>query len=151
MDNSASKRNIVVAAVVGATLAIGALGAGVATGVIPTASKQSCPNCGVVESVDSYTVKGEGSGAGAVAGGLVGGVVGHQIGSGRGQDLATVAGAVGGAVAGHQMEKSMKKSVRYRVNVRLENGAVQTLTLANPPGVAVGDHVKLVDGQVVRY
>lgn len=109
-----------------------------------------CRECGTVVSIESFTEKGQASGGGAVAGGVVGAVVGHQIGSGRGKDLATVAGAVGGAIAGNEIEKNMKKVTRYRVTLRMDDGASQTLTLDAANNVAVGDKVKLVDGALVR-
>lgn len=109
-----------------------------------------CRECGTVASIESFTEKGQASGGGAVAGGVVGAVVGHQIGGGRGKDLATVAGAVGGAIAGNEIEKNMKKVTRYRVTLRMDDGASQTLTLDAANNVAVGDKVKLVDGALVR-
>lgn len=109
-----------------------------------------CANCGVVESVESFTEKGKATGGGAVAGGLLGGILGHQIGKGTGKDLATVAGAVGGAIAGNEIEKNAQKTVRYHVGVRMNDGTRELLTLNNPPSVVVGDHVKIVNGQPVK-
>ena len=108
-----------------------------------------CRECGVVESIESFTEKGQASGGGAVAGGVVGAIIGHQIGKGRGKDLATVAGAVGGAVAGHEIEKNVKKVTRYRIALRMDDGTRQVLTLDAATGVAVGDKVKIVDGTLV--
>jgi outer membrane lipoprotein SlyB len=109
-----------------------------------------CHECGTVESIESFTEKGQASGGGAVAGGVVGAIIGHQIGSGRGKDLATVAGAVGGAVAGHEIEKNVKKVTRYRIALRMDDGTQQTLVLDAATGVNVGDKVKIVDGTLVR-
>jgi len=109
-----------------------------------------CMNCGVVESIESFTEKGKASGGGAVFGGLLGGILGHQVGQGRGKDLATVAGAVGGAIAGNEIEKNTHKVVRYRVGVRMNDGTRELLTLNAAPSVAVGDHVKIVNGEPVR-
>jgi len=109
-----------------------------------------CANCGVVESVESFTEKGKATGGGAVAGGLVGGILGHQIGKGTGKDIATVAGAVGGAIAGNEIEKNVGKTVRYRVGVRMTDGTRQLLTLNSAPAVVVGDHVKIVNGLPVK-
>jgi len=83
--------------------------------VADSAAPVVCQNCGVVESVESFTEKGQASGGGAVAGGVIGGILGHQIGGGRGKDLATVAGAVGGAIAGNEIEKNSNKVTHYRV------------------------------------
>ena len=109
-----------------------------------------CATCGVVESIESFTDKGKATGGGAVAGGLLGGILGHQIGQGRGKDLATVAGAVGGAIAGNEIEKNAGKTVRYHVGVRMNDGTRELLTLNSAPGVAVGDRVKIVNGQPVK-
>ncbi len=109
-----------------------------------------CGNCGTVESVESFTEKGPSSGGGAVAGGLLGGILGHQIGKGRGKDLATVAGAVGGAIAGNEIEKNSNKAVRYRVGVLMNDGTRTVLTLNAAPGLAAGDRVRIVNGELVR-
>lgn len=109
-----------------------------------------CANCGTVESVESFTEKGQSSGGGAVAGGLLGGILGHQVGKGRGKDLATVAGAVGGAIAGNEIEKNANKVVRYRVGVLMNDGTRTMLTLNAAPGLAVGDRVRIVNGELVR-
>jgi outer membrane lipoprotein SlyB len=111
---------------------------------------QFCRDCGVVESVNTVQLPGQGTGLGAIAGGILGGVLGHQVGSGRGNDVATAAGAIGGAVAGHQVEKSTKKKVQYDVVVRLEDNTAQTVHFQSDPGFRIGERVKLVDGQIVR-
>jgi len=109
-----------------------------------------CTNCGVVESVESFTEKGKASGGGAITGGLLGGILGHQVGKGRGKDLATVAGAVGGAIAGNEIEKNVNKATRYHVGVRMSDGTLAQLTLDAAPSLAVGDHVRIVNGELVR-
>ncbi len=113
-------------------------------------SFDSCTNCGVVQSIESFTEKGPATGGGAVAGGLLGGILGHQIGHGRGKDLATVAGAVGGALAGNAMEKNANQVTRYHVAVRMNDGTQQIFTLDAPPSLATGDHVVIVNGAPVR-
>ena len=118
--------------------------------VANAAAPVACHDCGVVESIESFTETGQASGGGAVAGGLLGGIIGHQIGKGRGKDLATVAGAVGGAIAGNEIEKNTKKVTRYRIALRMDDGTSQQLTLDAANGVAVGDKVKIVDGALVR-
>jgi outer membrane lipoprotein SlyB len=158
-----------IAAIASAAIAVGGVTA-VKTGVVPnpfqTAQQQEqapaakakvakakpavCRECGTVESIESFTEKGQASGGGAVAGGVVGAIIGHQIGSGRGKDLATVAGAVGGAVAGHEIEKNVKKVTRYRIALRMDDGTQQTLVLDAATGVNVGDKVKIVGGMLVR-
>jgi outer membrane lipoprotein SlyB len=108
-----------------------------------------CSNCGVVQSVTSYQVKGEGTGLGAVAGGVLGGVVGNQFGGGNGRTALTLLGAGGGAYAGHEVEKNVRTTVRYQMKVRMNDGSVKTYTSASPFGWRNGDPVRVVNGQVV--
>ena len=149
-----------------AVIILAAVGVGVMTGLIPsTFSKnaaqnqnapppppeaKACPNCGVVESTKLVELKGQGSGAGAVAGGLLGAVVGSEVGAGRGKTLAEVAGAAGGAYAGNEVEKNMKKTAAYQITIRMNDGAVRTITQRNDPRVKAGDNVRLANGSVVR-
>lgn len=111
---------------------------------------ETCTNCGVVQSIESFTEKGPATGGGAVTGGLLGGILGHQIGQGRGKDLATVAGAVGGAIAGNAMEKNANKVTRYHVVVRMNDGSQQLYTLNTAPSLAMNDRVVIVNGVPVR-
>ena len=117
---------------------------------VAKASPEVCRECGVVESIESFSEKGQASGGGAVAGGVIGGIIGNQVGRGRGKDLATVAGVVGGAIAGNEIEKNTKKVTRYRIALRMDDGTRQQLTLDAANGVATGDKVKIVDGALVR-
>lgn len=108
----------------------------------------ACANCGVVESITPIEVKGGGSGLGMVAGGVTGALVGNQIGRGNGNAVATIAGAAGGAFAGNEIEKNMKKAVRYQVRVRMHDGSYRTIHQSYAPAFAVGEKVKIVNGQV---
>ena len=38
----------------------------------------------------------------------------------------------------------------YRITVRMDNGAIQTLAQQNPPQVAAGDRVRLENGVIVE-
>jgi len=109
-----------------------------------------CGNCGTIASIQLVEEKGEGSGLGAIAGGVVGGVLGHQVGGGRGRDIATVAGVAGGALAGHEIEKRTKSSRHYEVNVRMEDGSSRHFNYESAPAFQPGEHVKVVDGQLVN-
>lgn len=109
----------------------------------------TCPDCGVVTAIHEVKQAGEGTGAGAVAGGVLGGVVGHQFGGGRGKDAMTVVGAVGGAVAGHQIEKQMRAKTVYRIDVKMEDGSVRSITQSSPPALAVGAKVRVNGNQLV--
>lgn len=105
-----------------------------------------------VGTVDRIEVINRGSGnnvAGTIIGGVIGGLIGTQIGSGTGRTAATVAGAVGGAVAGNVIEgRRRANNETFRVTVRLDNGAVQTVTQDNISDLHTGDRVRL-DGNVV--
>jgi len=120
-----------------------------------TASKtQSRPvqvvrgDLGVIDSVRTVTVKGEGTGLGAAIGGVAGGVAGHQIGGGRGKDVMTVVGVVGGGVAGHEAEKHLRGTKQYEVTVRFDDGTSKTYLRSNPPSFKPGDRVRVIDGDI---
>ena len=128
--------------------------AGAVTGLIPSAvsrKAEPCVSCGTVVAVRQVQVDGQASGVGAVAGGVTGAVVGNQLGRGDGRAPMTVLGAAGGAFAGHQIEKHVKKSTAWRITVRMEDEAQtrRTLSQSTPPAVAVGERVRVVEGQVV--
>lgn len=106
-----------------------------------------CRDCGVVESVQAVTRKGEGTGVGAVAGGVVGALLGNQVGKGNGRKAMTVIGAVGGGAAGHEIEKRSRSTTIYRVQVRMEDGSLRTIEQANSP--SIGARV-IVQGQSLR-
>lgn len=112
-----------------------------------TAAAPVCADCGVVESVQAVTRKGEGSGVGAVAGGVVGGLIGNQMGAGQGKTAMTVLGAVGGGFAGHEVEKRARSTTVYKVRVRTDEGQLRTFEQAQAP--AVGQRVR-IDGRQLR-
>jgi len=116
---------------------------------MPAPAAAVCNSCGVVQSVTSYQVKGEGTGLGAIAGGVLGGVVGNQFGGGNGRTALTLLGAGGGAYAGHEVEKNVRTNTRYQMKVRMNDGSVKTYTSASPYGWRNGDPVRVVNGQVV--
>ncbi len=114
----------------------------------PAVVAARCTDCGVVDSVRAVEAKGEGSGLGVVAGGVLGGVLGNQVGGGRGRTAMTVVGAGAGAYAGNEVEKNMKKKVSYQIRVRMDDNSYRTFHSAQPD-VAVGQRVKIRDGQLV--
>ena len=117
----------------------------------PSPQPQTCTNCGVIETVTPYTVKGSSSGLGVVAGGVVGGLLGHTIGAGTGNILATVVGAGGGAYAGNEIEKNANKHTRYKLTVRLNDGSTRVFHESSSswrPGDQVrvnGDHLAVAN------
>lgn len=116
----------------------------------PPPALAPCLNCGVIESLREVAREGEGSGIGAVAGGILGGMLGKQIGGGNGNKIATVLGAVGGAYAGHHYEKSRNKTTRHEIDVRMEDGAIRTLTQDSLPAWRVGERVRIENNGLVR-
>jgi len=106
-----------------------------------------CRECGVVESVQAVTRKGEASGLGAVAGGVIGAAVGNQMGKGNGRDAMTVIGAVGGGVAGHEIEKRAKSTTVHVVKVRMDDGSLRTIEQA--ASARTGERV-IVEGSKMR-
>ncbi len=113
-------------------------------------SPVACVDCGVVESVNLVTIKGDKPNVlGTIAGGILGGVLGNQVGGGSGKDLATIAGAVGGAYAGNRVENNMDKTQVHRVLVRLDSGATRSLDYPADPGLQVGARVRFDNDAIV--
>lgn len=113
----------------------------------PQRSAIVCATCGKVESVAAVVQKGEGTGLGVVGGAVVGGLLGSQVGGGSGKNVATVLGAVGGGVAGNEVEKRSRATTVYRVNVRMDDGTLRSVTQSTAP--AVGQKVN-VEGSTLR-
>jgi outer membrane lipoprotein SlyB len=109
----------------------------------------SCSDCGVIESIRTVELKGEGSGVGAVAGGVVGGIVGNQVGRGGGRTAMTVVGAGAGAYAGHEIEKNMQRSTRFQVRVRMNDGTYRTFYERAQPALSVGQKVRVTEQGIV--
>lgn len=111
-----------------------------------------CPTCGVVEAMNAVEVKGKTSGVGAVAGGVAGGLLGNAMGggSGVGNAVVTIGGAAGGAFAGDAIEGHVKKRTEWRVTVRMGDGSARVVSQATQPPYAVGDRVRLVNGNTLE-
>ncbi|HEY9446842.1 MAG TPA: hypothetical protein VIQ62_07180, partial [Burkholderiales bacterium] len=101
----------------------------------------ACGDCGIVESIRSLQRQVEGTMPSAV------GVPGAQI---DGRTAATPGDARSGVVADNEMErnKSMNTSVTYQVRVRMSDGARRNVYQATEPRVAVGQRVRVSDGQL---
>lgn len=110
-----------------------------------------CNNCGVVVAVNTVNRPAGTSGIGAVTGAVVGGVLGNQIGGGTGRQVATVAGAIGGGVVGHEIERqNSRSSLRYDVQIRMDNGSMQSYSFDQRPVWRRGEKVWLENGQISR-
>ena len=109
---------------------------------------------GVIDSIRvSRSQNSSGPGLGAVVGGVVGGLLGNQVGGGRGKAVATAAGVVGGAVVGNQVQENNRVQGRdvYQVNVRLDNGSIETVTQDSVNDLRVGNRVRIENGRLYRY
>jgi outer membrane lipoprotein SlyB len=107
-----------------------------------------CVDCGVVQSISSYTGERRATtGAGAVVGAVVGGALGNQVGSGDGKTAATVAGAVVGGIVGNNIEKNRADRTWYEINVLMGDGRTVTVTQDDLHGLREGARVRLRDGQ----
>ncbi|MDQ0142446.1 glycine zipper 2TM domain-containing protein [Cupriavidus necator] len=109
---------------------------------------------GRVESIEPVTTTQGSSGLlGTVIGGAAGGLLGHQVGGGRGQTAATIGGAVVGAVAGNQIEKRAGSNTQtvYRVNVRLDDGRLATVTQSNLGSLQVGMRARVANDMATPY
>jgi outer membrane lipoprotein SlyB len=109
---------------------------------------------GSVESIEPVTQQTGSSGVlGTVIGGVAGGVLGNQIGGGTGRTIATIGGVVAGGVAGNQLERRANSGTEtlYRVNVRLEDGRLATVTQRNPGNLRVGDRAQVANDMATPY
>jgi uncharacterized protein YcfJ len=107
---------------------------------------------GTVDRIEVISRKDPNNIAGTVIGGIVGGLIGHQIGGGSGNTVATIAGAAGGAYAGNQIEQRKRLDHEtFRVTVRMDNGAYQTVTQDNIMDLRTGDRVRVDGNNISRY
>ena len=114
----------------------------------PPNNRPACASCGIVENIRAVQSEGDASGLGAVAGGVTGALVGNQMGKGGGNTAMTLLGAAGGALAGNSIEKNMNRQTAYRITIRMDDGAYRSISQSHVPAVAVGDKVKVVNGNV---
>lgn len=115
-----------------------------------SSTASSATGYGVVQAIDIVPRERAAIGLGTVAGAVVGGALGSQVGSGSGRTAATVAGAAGGAMAGGAIERNARAGEVYRVAIQMDNGAVQTMVQETPPGLQVGERVRLSNGVIVE-
>ena len=115
-------------------------------------SQAQSSNVGTVERIEVIQKGDSNNIAGTVIGGIVGGLIGSQVGQGRGSTAATIIGAAGGAYAGNQIQKRQRgPNESFRVTVRLDNGAYQTITEDNLSDLHTGDRVRLDGNRIYRY
>lgn len=117
---------------------------------LPRASAPAATGYGVVQAIEVVPREQAGIGLGTIAGAALGGVLGNQVGGGSGRTAATAAGAVGGALAGQAVERQARAGEVYRVSILMDNGSVQTMVQETPPGLRVGERVRLSNGIIVE-
>jgi outer membrane lipoprotein SlyB len=105
--------------------------------------EDACGNCGVVESIAAVAMKSDRGRIGFFAGGVSGALIGNQIGRGADKTVATIAGTVDG------IETLLLPAIRYRVYVRMPDGALRVSDQTFAPVFAIGDSVRIVNGQIV--
>ncbi len=103
-----------------------------------------------VQAVREVKESGQHTALGPIAGGIAGAVIGDQIGKGKGttRKVLTVLGAAGGAVAGREIEKQARATSHWEIDVRRDDGAVETLRSDVAPPWQPGERVRLVDGRL---
>ncbi|KJK23089.1 membrane protein [Burkholderiaceae bacterium 16] len=109
---------------------------------------------GRVESIEPVTTQKNSSGVlGTVIGGVAGGLLGHQVGGGTGNTIATIGGAVAGGLAGNQIEKRAGSSTEtvYRVNVRLDDGRLATVTQRDVSSLRIGSRAQVANDMAMPY
>jgi outer membrane lipoprotein SlyB len=116
---------------------------------VAAAPRPVCSDCGVVENFREIEVKGKATPLGMIAGGVAGALLGNQFGRGTGKTVMTVAGAAGGAFAGNVVEKKVRAEKKLEITVRMDDGSVRTLTQTTANAWRVGDHVRIVNNQVI--
>ena len=106
---------------------------------------------GVVDRIEVIRKGDTNNIAGTMIGGIAGGLIGHQIGGGSGQTAATIVGSVGGAVAGNQVQQRTRgANETFRVTVRFENGATESIKQDEISDLRTGDRVRIDGGRVYR-
>ena len=106
---------------------------------------------GVVDRIEVIRKGDSNNIAGTIIGGIAGGLIGHQIGGGSGQTAATIIGGVGGAVAGNQVQQRTRgANETFRVTVRFDNGATQTVNQDEISDMRTGDRVRIEGGRIYR-
>jgi hypothetical protein len=90
---------------------------------LPT-RKPSCPNCGVVDSIQAQKAGGN---------------------DGK------LAAALGTTEKAYRSDGGQTRSFRFVVVVRMENGSLRTIHENQRPPFSIGERVRLVNGTVIRH
>ena len=106
-------------------------------------------NLATVQSVREVKDPGQHTGLGPIAGGIAGAVLGDQVGGkGNTRKVLTVLGAAGGAYAGREIEKQARATKHWEIDLRRDDGAIETIRSDVAPPYGAGDRVRVVEGRI---
>ena len=105
---------------------------------------QPVARAGTVESIRQVDQQKYSPGTGAVTGALIGGGLGALAGSGWGKAAAVTVGAIGGGLVGNELQKGQTQLI-WEIGVRYDDGGYGTITQTQPPGLRIGDRVRVTD------
>jgi outer membrane lipoprotein SlyB len=162
---------LVIAVVASATIA-GLVAIGSMTGMLPgkrlqvrsdeplprveskTLQQSSCALCGTIESVRTVEVYDEPSAAAGVTDSKGGGeTAGAGSGGASAGGATSVLDSLNDIVSGsatEKPEKNLRRRLVWRVTVRMDDGSFRAISLPRPPGFAVGEKVRVVEGRLAR-
>lgn len=116
---------------------------------LPVATRAACAHCGMIETI-SPVAEAKNTSIGIAAGAIIGGLLGSQNNSSRAYTLTTIAGAIGSRHTGHEIEQSPSVKKACRINVRMDNGSMQSFTQLDHHGWHAGDLVRIEKGALIR-
>ncbi len=105
--------------------------------------------CTVI-SVRQVSVSSSDSSTGSVLGAIGGGVAGSTIGHGRGSVLGALGGAALGGIAGSMAQEGLSKQGGLEYIVKLDNGAMRTITQGTDVYMQAGQRCYLIYGEQSR-
>jgi len=114
-----------------------------------TGSVGQAMECTVV-SVRQVNVSSSDSSTGAMLGAIGGGVAGSTIGHGRGSVLGALGGAALGGLAGNYAQEGLSRQTGVEYIVRLNNGAMRTITQGTDVYMQPGQKCFLLYGDQSR-
>ena len=161
-QSGSTRTRSLVAAILASVAVAGLIAVGALTGVLPTQRSPTqgeaslprdgakpgqasiCGLCGTVELIRTVEVLDEASGATPDA------KTGKEMGEGKPSFATSVLGTLSSAIGGDEPPTTARKRYAYRVTVRMDDGSFRAISLSSPPGFAVGDKVRVVEGRLVR-
>lgn len=119
----------------------------------PQKAAPVCGDCGEISAITQLKTAGSRTSTGAIVGSVLGAVagvaIGNQIGHGGGKTAAKVVGGLGGAAAGNEIGKRIDKDTYFAVTVNMDAGGSRTINVPSDAGLAVGQSVRVRNGNIV--